>query len=131
MHECCSAKHEWPLNCCYNKLLKAKLTTSKDALRYFFCKDAYNLRKFVLNMLNFLKLYHCCILHDDLPFFFELYISDLTVIIPSMFCTDAAETVKSCIWSLYASSKSVFKGRQFFGKRAPLSSPTHFKLFSN
>ena len=42
----------------------------KIFLCYFFCKDTYNLSKFVLNILNFLKLYHCCILHDYLPFIF-------------------------------------------------------------
>ena len=26
----------------------------------FFCKDTYNLSKFVVNTLHFLKLYHCC-----------------------------------------------------------------------
>ena len=47
----------------YHKiLLKAKLITS----------SLLNLKfsKFVLNILNFLNLYHCCILHDYLSFIF-------------------------------------------------------------
>ena len=106
-------------NCFHEKLLKAKQTTSKDFLRYFFCKDTNNLSKPVLNMLNFLKLYHCCILHDDLSFFFwALHLK--------FNCYDTI-----LYWPLSASSKSVFTGSQFFGKTTPLSSATHFKLSSS
>ena len=77
-------------------------------LRYFFCEDTYHLSKFVLNILNFLKLYHCWVLHDYLPFIFNLI-----GIISSMFCTSAAETVKLCI-SLFL--LLLFSGGQFFGK---------------
>ena len=48
---------------CYRKiLLKAKLITS----------SLLNLKfsKFILNILTFLKLHHCCILHDYLSFIF-------------------------------------------------------------
>ena len=46
-------------NCYYKILPKAKLIT-------LITKDTYNLSIFVLSILNFLKLYHCCILHDYL-----------------------------------------------------------------
>ena len=95
-------------NCFHEKLLKAKQTTSKD-----------NLSKPVLNMLNFLKLYHCCILHDDLSFF-------LWALHLKFNCYDTI-----LYWPLSASSKSVFTGSQFFGKTTPLSSATHFKLSSS
>ena len=42
-----------------------------------------------------------------------------------MFCTGAVVTVKSCI------GQSVSTNGQFFDKKAPLSSATHFKLSSN
>ena len=53
-------------NCYYKILLKPKL----KFICYFFSKDTYNLSKFILNILNFLKLNHCCILHDCLLFNF-------------------------------------------------------------
>ena len=82
---------------CYSqKLLKAKLTTSKQVLSLLFLQRYYNLSKFVLNILNFLKLYHCAFFMITCHLFSWLYISDLTIIISLMFCTGAVETVKSC-----------------------------------
>ena len=88
-------------------------------LRYFFCEDTYHLSKFVLNILNFLKLYHCYILHDYLPFFFNLI-----GIISSMFCTSAAETVKLCISLFLLLANLLFSSGQLFGKSESPSSAT-------
>ena len=85
-------------NCCYKKLLKEKLTTSKDVPSLLFLQRYVQPQSICTEHVKFSKVMSllpssrwCTI------YFFELYISDLTVIIPSMFCTGAVETGKSCI----------------------------------
>ena len=62
---------------------KAKLTTSKQAPSLLFLQRSVPPchSKFVLNILNFLKLYHCCSLNKFVIYFPELSISILIVII--------------------------------------------------
>ena len=52
-------------NCYYKKLL-----IISSSFVAFSGKIRYNLSKFVLNILNLLKLYHCCVFHDSLSFIF-------------------------------------------------------------
>ena len=60
-----------------------KLTISKQALSLLFLQRSVPpcQSKFVLNILNFLKLYHCCSLNKFVIYFPELSISTLIVII--------------------------------------------------
>ena len=117
-------------NCYYKKLLKAKLTTSKDVPSLLFLQRYVQPQLICTEHVKFSKV--ISLLHSSrwcVIYFSELYIST-SVIIPSMFCAGAVEIVKSFI-GLSASSKSVFTGGQCFGKKAPCSSATHFKLSSN
>ena len=52
-------------NCYYKKLL-----IISSSFVAFYGKTCYNLSKFVLNILNLLKLYHCYVLHHSLSFIF-------------------------------------------------------------
>ena len=113
-------------SCYYKKLLKAKLPTSKGVASLPYLQRYVQPQQIYTKHVKFSKV--ISLLHSSrwsAIYFSELYISNLTVIIPSMFCTGAVVTVKSCI------GQSVFTGGQFFDKKAPLSSATHFKLSSN
>ena len=58
-------------------------------------------------------------------YFPELYISDLTVIISSIFCTGAVKTVKSCFYfSVCFKHICIFKWSVFWKKRASFFSCT-------
>ena len=84
MHEQCFEKYECPLKTyILQEITKSKLITSKQVPLLPFCKDTHNLSEFVLNILNFLKLYCCCILHNylNIIYFPEIYISILTALI--------------------------------------------------
>ena len=48
-----------------------------------------------------------------------------------MFCTGAVETVKSCIDLSLLLTSLYFQVISFFGKSAPPSSATHFKISIN
>ena len=77
-------------------------------LRYFFCKYTCNLSKVVLNMLNFLKLCHCSILHDDFPLIF------LSLTSQEFNCYSSNDVLQ------------IFTGGQFIGEKV-----SYFKLSSN
>ena len=84
--------------CYYKKLLKAKLTNSKDVPSLLFLQRHVQPQKICTEHVKFSKV--ISLLHSSrwsAIYFSELYISNLTVIIPSMFCISAVETVKSCI----------------------------------
>ena len=113
-------------NCYYKKWLKAKLPTSRDVPSLLYLQR-YVQPQWICNQhVKFSKA--ISLLHSSrwsVIYFSEFYISDLTVVIPSIFCTGAVVAVKSCI------GQSVFTGGQFFDRKVLLSSATHFKLSSN
>ena len=115
-------------NCYYKKLLKDNL---RMFLRYFFCKDTHNLSKSAMIMLNFVKFYHCCILHDYLPFIFLTFTSQFNCYNTIDVLHMRSWNCEIVYWLLSASTKSAFTGGQFLGKNAPFSSATHFKFSSN
>ena len=82
-------------NCYYKKLLKPKLTTSKDVPSLFFLQRYVQLCTELVKFSKVISLLHSS--RWSAIYFSEFYISNLTVIIPSMFCTGAFQTVKSCI----------------------------------
>ena len=84
-------------NCYYKKLLKAKLTTSKDVPSLLFLQRYVQPQLICTEHVKFSKVISLLHSSQSAIYFFELYISDLTVIIPSMFCTGTVETVKLCI----------------------------------
>ena len=114
-------------NCYSKELLKAKRTTLKDVSSLLFLQRYVQPQYISTEHVKFSEV--ISLLHSSLwsaICFSELYISNLTVIIPSMFCTGAVVTVKS------STGQFVFAGHQFFDKKeTPLSSATHFKLSSN
>ena len=63
-------------------------------------------------------------------YFLVVYISNLTVIISSMFCTSAVETVKSCI-SLFLLPANLHFQVVSFMKKTHLPLKLHFKLYKN
>ena len=82
-------------NCYYKKLLKAKLTTSKDIASLLFLQRYVQPQLICTEHGKFSKV--ISLLHSSqwsAIYFSELYISNLTVIIPSIFCTGVVETVK-------------------------------------
>ena len=101
----------------YKKLLKAKVTASERVPLLLFLQrlhtNSVNLYwnfKFskVMSLLHFSWLFGIS--------FPELYISNLTVIISSMFCTGAFETVKSCISPFFLLADLYFQVVNFLVK---------------
>ena len=85
-------------SCYYKKLLKAKLPTSKCVASLPYLQRYVQPQQIYTKHVKFSKV--ISLLHSSrwsAIYFSELYISNLTVIIPLMFCTGAVETVKSCI----------------------------------
>ena len=120
-------------NCYYPKLLKAKLTTTKDvpSPSLLFLQRYVKLQEICTEHFKFSNV--ISLLHSSLLFviyFPELYISNLTVIISPTFCTGAVETVKSCISLFLLLANLYFQVVSFLVKtRLPLQ--LHFKLFLN
>ena len=106
--------------CYYKKLLKVKLATSKHVLLLLFLQRYVQPRQICTKHFKFCKLIP--LLHSSWLFaiyFPELYISNLAVIISSMFGTGAFETVKSCISLFLLLANLCFHVVSFLVKTCP------------
>ena len=110
-------------NCYYKKLLKARLTTPKHVPKSLpqICTEHFKFSK-VISLLHSPWLF--------VIYFPEFYISNLTGIISSMFCTSAAETVKSCI-SLFLLLANLYFQVVSFLVKTRLLLQLHFKRSIN
>ena len=105
-------------NCYSKELLKAKRTTSKDVSSLLFLQRYVQPQYICTGHVKFSEV--ISLLHSSLRSaicFSELYISNLTVIIPSMFCTGAVETVKSCICLTLLLANLYLQAVRFLAKR--------------
>ena len=101
----------------YKKLLKAKLTTSERVPLLLFLERLHTNSVNLYWNFKFSKV--MSLLHSSWLFaiyFPKLYISNLTVIISSMFGTGAFETVKSCISLFLLLANLYFQVVSFFVK---------------
>ena len=118
-------------NCYYQKLLKAKLTTTKHVPSLIFLQRYVQPQEICTEHFKFSKI--ISLLHSSLLFviyFPELYTSNLTVTISSTFSTGAVETVKLCI-SLFLLLANLYFQVVSFLVKTRLLLQLHFKLFLN
>ena len=116
-------------NCNYNKLLKTKLTSAKHFPSLLFLQINLQPQWICTEHVKFFKV--IWLLHSSRLFFIYFpgfYISNLTVEISSMFCTDLVETVKSCISLFLLVENLCFQVVSFFAKN---TAELHFKLSKN